>query len=65
MKWAEIDGLEGYEVSEEGDIRKVRKVSCLAGNGNGNVRITIDGKVYNRSIAKLVRVYHEQHESGG
>lgn len=55
MKWAEIRGLDGYEVSEAGDIRHVKRVRYRPVPENGKVRIQKAGVIYTRSVRKLVR----------
>jgi hypothetical protein len=59
--WAEIEGLEGYEVNLEGEVRCVKRVkmkSCVEVGGRKVYRFHVDGKIIQRNAKKLVETYH-------
>jgi hypothetical protein len=59
--WAEIDGLEGYEVNPLGEVRRVKRVkmkSCVEVGGRKVYRFHIGGRIVQRSLESLVRVHH-------
>lgn len=56
--WTEIDDMPGYEVSSEGEIRRIGRYREVRIRPGGVVRVMIGGKVLQRGLRKLVRTHH-------
>ena len=58
MRWAEIEEFRGYEVSEDGRVRRIMRAKENTVFHGKYVRITQDKRTYQRSVNELVRKYH-------